>query len=365
MITTRKILHGLGGCMLTIATLLLPSACSDDTELQPAGGGMQLLSATRSGSTTPLTTDGSSIRLYLTTPSGELTEYDFTYSGSDNSGTWSCPGGVSIREESQYYIYGYMLNNVISKDNVNTAAPTGGYANGIDMTMTGLPAVSDKEICMVVGVQHVAHSSDTKNVEEGSYGYFTGVAGENYLNLLADHLYSQLVVQYSVDASYSQLRTIKLKGVTLNSTINTVCVKVNIRNGKGVRDRSLVTFTPTGSTTQQESLFSSTDGEALAVAPSITQVTIDPTLRPDGKAVYCAPCIFSGDGSTLTITSTYDVYDKKNNLIRKDCESKNKIRLLASEMGSGIRRTLKLTVSPTYLYVLSDPDLDNPTVEIQ
>ena len=57
------------------------------------------------------------------------------------------------------------------------------------------------------------------------------------------------------------------------------------------------------------------------------------------------------------------VYDRKGNLIRKGCEATNKIPDLEASRGQRVQ--LNLTVNPTYLYVLSDPDLDNPTVKVE
>ena len=72
------------------------------------------------------------------------------------------------------------------------------------------------------------------------------------------------------------------------------------------------------------------------------------------------------------MTATYNVYDRNGNLIRKDCEAKNVLKLTKSDsdqilpggLAHGQKYTFNLTVNPTYLYVLSDPDLDNPTVTI-
>ena len=57
------------------------------------------------------------------------------------------------------------------------------------------------------------------------------------------------------------------------------------------------------------------------------------------------------------------------NLIRKDCQAENTIDL-RKWFGNDLMTTrghsysLTITVLPTYLYVLSDPDLDNPTLTI-
>ena len=73
--------------------------------------------------------------------------------------------------------------------------------------------------------------------------------------------------------------------------------------------------------------------------------------------------------STLVLTSVYDVYDRKGHLTRENCSATNTMALsdLFTEQATtqrGKRYTVNLTIQPTYLYVLSDPDLDNPTVVV-
>jgi hypothetical protein len=74
--------------------------------------------------------------------------------------------------------------------------------------------------------------------------------------------------------------------------------------------------------------------------------------------------------STLILTSLYDVYDTKGNLIRKDCKATNTMELKdllteQTEAKRGWRYQVNLNINPTYLYVLSEPDLDNPTVTVE
>ena len=73
-------------------------------------------------------------------------------------------------------------------------------------------------------------------------------------------------------------------------------------------------------------------------------------------------------GRYYELHSTYDVYDRMDNLIRKGCVAVNKIDVRSrfnQDLKRGYMYTLNLTVMPTYLYVLSDPDLDNPTVTVK
>ena len=67
------------------------------------------------------------------------------------------------------------------------------------------------------------------------------------------------------------------------------------------------------------------------------------------------------------LRSTYDVYDKKGNLVRQGCVAENRIEPAeifgSSQLRRGWKYTIQLKLKPTYLYVMSDPDLDNPTIE--
>ncbi len=74
--------------------------------------------------------------------------------------------------------------------------------------------------------------------------------------------------------------------------------------------------------------------------------------------------------TSLELTSVYDVYDKRGNLIRENSEAKNSMRI--SDLLTGqtttrrdCRYTVNMTIQPTYLYMLSDPDLDSPSVAIE
>ena len=115
--------------------------------------------------------------------------------------------------------------------------------------------------------------------------------------------------------------------------------------------------TATGLTNDYVSLPVSEDGEILS-ATTVKEV--------EG---YFAPMTDVADN--LVLQCTYDVYDKnvttkhpEGNLVRHNCVAVNKLPASRIEVGTDKRTLLTLTVNPTYLYVLSDPDLDNPTITI-
>ena len=99
--------------------------------------------------------------------------------------------------------------------------------------------------------------------------------------------------------------------------------------------------------------WSSTNGEELGT----TYISHNGSFMPLGV-------------TSLVLTSVYDVYDTKGNLIRQDSKATNTIRISDLLTGQtttrrGSRYTVNMTINPTYLYMLSDPDLDSPTVEIE
>jgi hypothetical protein len=149
-----------------------------------------------------------------------------------------------------------------------------------------------------------------------------------------------------VDATYAELRTIKLKSMTLSTNISSVNATISLtHNTTGTSPVSGVTYTTSG-TSDAAVLFDNDEGVAL---DKTTATVIDGCFTPT----------LSGN---LTLTTSYDVYDRYGNLVRANCTATNKLPILEATRGQ--RLQLNLTVSPTYLYVLSDPDLDNPTIKI-
>ena len=84
---------------------------------------------------------------------------------------------------------------------------------------------------------------------------------------------------------------------------------------------------------------------------------------------FTSACFVPGDHTYFKLRTTYDVFDRQGNKIREGCQAESTIDL-RDHFGSylsttrGHCYTLNVKVQPTYLYVLSEPDLDNPTLTI-
>ena len=282
------------------------------------------------------------IQGYLTTTESN-TSYiatSFDYSNADDSHIWT--SRVAL-QDNQYYLYGFMPKEAAT--NVRIAPNGTDFSKGATLEFTA-NAVSPHDICAITGVKGYKNATELETIDlaVGQFGYHTD-NGDN-LFLLADHIYAGLQFAMRVDGTYAKLRTIKVKSITLTPTatgaVSTydVTVKVNISGLESVDFANPVTSTPTPTVIY--------DGEGKTLTTSAQAFL----------ACLCPPTATAD--SKYELTTIYDVYDRKGNLIREDQTAKNTIKL-SNKLEAGQRHTVNITVKPTYLYSLSDDDLNNPT----
>lgn len=259
-----------------------------------------------------------------------------------------------------YYLYGYIPYQ--GGVTATIAEPvSGGYPGGAVLTLSGLPTVNPNDICVVVGAKNGISADDDDGLSRGQFEYVAAGGSGNYIFLLFDHLYSALRINVKVDADYNALRTIKLKEMTLQGfnggsamKSTTTAVVTLTKRTDGTSPITGVTFTPDETSDDvTTTLFSDAAGVALSTTPT------------DFRG-----CFMPQGVTRFTLVSRYDVYDKNGNLIRKDCTATNTLNVStlfnpSTALVRGRMFTINLTVSPTYLYVLSEPDLDNPTMTIE
>ena len=348
-----------------LLTALVLAACSSDNEGQGNGQQeltLQILSLQKGFtpleetvtrgvpsdfSTNPTPIKGTSITLFLTQGASDYLPGTFYYV----DGEWKSRLFSTIAKPD-CYIYGYMPTT-----NEGSIVPrNSNYANGAVITFSSLPPITKNDLCVITGIKQFdtseALTAIDGDVKEGAFGCTikTSPPG-NYLYVLLDHLYACLEFRFTINDTYAKLRTIKLKQVELMSTqAATVSATVTLRaNNEGASPIENTEWTHSGSETDYVEIFSSDDGENLNENPVAT--------------AQFAP-IYS-EGQSLTLRCTYDVYtaDGTNTLVSKDRVAENRITQVVG-MTRGQKRTITVTVNPTYLYVLADPDLDNPTITI-
>ena len=111
-----------------------------------------------------------------------------------------------------------------------------------------------------------------------------------------------------------------------------------------------VAFNRTSGTSNID-LFTDSNGEELPVETEKLWKIIPGFFTPSDEA------------STFKLKVEYDVYDKKDavNPVRKNCKAENSWTLSKPEMGT--KYVVKVLVKPTYLYQLSDNDLNNMIIK--
>ena len=333
-------------CILLMAMTMLLNACSSDesgaqtvtTGEEPVGKQVQLMTYA------PYFTEKEAPRR---APSG-FTAY--TPDKTTDMGIYMIKDGdLSYKEErlryaskwfaffeaeadEDYTVYGYMPKITGMSSSLSSVT-----SDGATLTINGIKPVTADDICIITGVKE----TDT-GLKEGQFGWRMENANDNfYMYLLMDHLYASVKFSLKVSEEYAQLRTIKLKTMTLSVNQASVNAAVTLHNTEGTSPITSVTYTLTTGDNCAAEIFNDAEGQALSsTTPIAVSACFAPTLSDN-----------------LTLVSTYDVYDSKGNLIRANCEATNKIPNLEAFRGQRVQLNMK--VDPTYLYVMSDKDLDN------
>ena len=331
--------------LLIVVGGLLTSCSNDDTQ-ESKSTSLQIMGFTRSGDPTQSYEgkgDYSPINLFLV--DGETQQGSARYNGSE----WRISGFTNedIGTSHTYSLYGFAPAEAIGSSLTVGAENT-------TLTLTGLPAVNAKDVCFIVGLQRTENQDTPKGSwddYEGNFSFTTGSTAEtkNLLYLLMDHVYASVCFTMAIDEEYAALRSIKIKKMELLSTQNTTT--------------ATITLTPnnTGADPVQSVTYSSATGSSCSATFFESKVGDELTTFDTDKAKEYTCCFLPGLSNALTLVTTYDVYDRKGNKIDERTAS-NKLPALTALRGD--RVTINLTVAPTYLGVLSDPDFDNPTITI-
>lgn len=348
------------GILLT-ATMMLLSACSsDDPEAQtvttgeePVGKVVQLVSYASPFTDKELSHRAAPAGFSAYTPDKTTSMGIYTLLSENPATDWANPkeekiiynnnkwhAFFEVTADKTYTVYGYM-----PKTGEMSSTLVKSTADAATLTITGIKPVTYDDICIITG----AKDTD-EGLKEGQFSWYWPISAgdENYkIHLLMDHLYAAALFSLKTDTEYALLRTIKLKTMTLSADKGSVNATISLtHNETGASPISNVTYTASGSS-DAVMIFNSDEGTALdKTVPLPVNACFAPTLS-----------------ANLTLVSTYDVYDSKGNLIRQNCTATNKLPNLEANRGQRVQ--VNLTVTPTYLYVLSDPDLDNPTIKIE
>lgn len=302
---------------------------------------------------------------------------DFIYQGVDGSGVNVWESTILVEEDKQYYIYGFMPRQNAERAEISplpgvvTTGEDKGFAEGAVISIENFEALTPADVSVIVGLRWASEQEKINNTKDydvplGNFKYKGRTDGDNRIFVLLQHIYAGLNFEVTVDPEYAALRTIRATKVELIA--KDIKEKINLSvtltaNTTGTNPVSNIQYTGIGdpSTTSTITLFPYEGSEVEIEIPSITSTSF-------------LGCYVPNSCESFVLRTTYDVYDNdtsvnpKGNLIRKDCVAENQInrgtiRTLPT-LTAGQEFTINLLIKPTYLYVMSDPDLDNPTIII-
>ena len=295
---------------------------------------------------------------FFMTPEETTAVGNVIYDGeTDGVSTWKTT--VPITNDNDYYIYGFMPREVATGSSIE--AIDGGWSKGVTMTLQHFMPLTTSDVCTVVGLRKADSSENIDNPAEdvvlGNFSYKGAEEGKNRVFVLLKHLYSGIHFRATIGSEYHRLRTIKVTHVELEALNISEYVNITARieaNSEGNDPLKSISYTNEGATTNMSVvLYDNAEGYEV------------PETAPAGFLGCFAP----GSSNAFVLHSTYNVYDSKGNLIRENCHADNKVNISTlfpalGGLNAGEIVTINLLIQPDYLYQLSDPDLDNPTIVI-
>lgn len=266
--------------------------------------------------------------------SGMQNESTVTYNGS----SWES----SLKlDPATYKIYSYIpkRNGVTLRGNV--------------ITFTNVPFIMAEEILLSSGaVAETVNKNNTPTDKTGSLvknSYSIKVESaedtRNYVTFMMDRVMAKVNLNFKVHEKYSNIRTIKIKEVTLKpaagdyQSVNIDCT---------MNDGSAIGYVMSkGAAVDNKVSFSITDD----------RLVLDNTSAKRAGVFYSVP----GVQNNVVMTVKYDVYDKAGTSVRENQTVTNSsIKLIGSgTLERAKEYTLNVNIMPTYLYSLSDTDKES------
>lgn len=300
-----------------------------------------------------------SIETFFTRNGAAAQQGTFYYNEGSSSWKLSMP----IATGGNYYLYGFLPKDEAATSSI---APNPNFSDGAVLSLNGLSTVTPRDVCIIVGAKDGLSTTDDNGLITGQFlvnAKATNGSNHNYIYLLFDHLYAAMGLRFTIDAAYNDLRTIKLRKLEVKAIADNDGTPIK------AKQNAVVTLQANDSGT------SPLVGE-IAFTPDLTSADAEMEPLYEGEVVLstAVPVTFMGSfipGSTnyFSVRTTYDVYDKAGNLLRQHCQAENTIALRdifgLSNILRGHMYMITFRVQPTYLYMLSDPDLDSPTMRIE
>ncbi len=333
------------GWLMSSMLMLLLTACSsdsaDDTRQEQKeeweDARIELRGVTRAGTTDSGMGD---IHVFLKDDDG-IYEGAFKYHNETATHYWTAQNLKVKPGTHNFWLYGYMP----AIDGI-----TGEILGERQLKLSGIPPISPEDICIVTGVK-VYESSVLPLRGTFEFEYKNSDYNDvTVLNLLLEHMLGHVDFKFKIGSRYSQLRKIKVKSLTIKATSQS-SISATINLPANTEDVVTINYTATGDVQEYTTTL-------LANTDTPLELTTDGVSVSSGINV----AVGTGLSENFILESEYEVYDLKNNKLNTRTASNN---LSGALPVMGQKKEVVLTVEPTYLYQLSDDDLNNPEITIQ
>lgn len=274
------------------------------------------------------------------------------------SNTWLST--VDAKEGSQYYLYAHTALP-------GASSPTLLFTDKdhVSLSFNGLSVVTENDpmMCCASTGKTLPDNPAQATWPELTKGLYNIGTVENTIVdeqqvttkvfMAMDHLFAKATILFSIDATYNELRTIRVTGVEIVTENGNLAGTHTYSYNTG--NLTPATWTPsTGS--QHIDLFEGENAVVEMDEESPTEVTL--TTTPLEFGWFCFLPLQSS-APQLKLVVTYNVYDKSGNLTREaqTAVNANILNRLTSPV-AGTDYHVSIVVSPTYLYQLSDDDVE-------
>lgn len=235
-------------------------------------------------------------------------------------------------ETGNYGFYGYAPQQ-IGAEFVNTNKT---------LTIPNIPGLSNTDF-LVINPRFATVTSDNL------------LSGNKTVSLQMDHMMAKITPYFYINSEYNKLRDIHIKNVTF-SLENRKKFQANVVYNDN--DMSYLTSWQTNENLNEKTVELFTDNSNTKTF--LTTSSSSTVAQPYGQC-YIVPSQYGQDITNLKMTVTYDVYDKKQQLVRSNETATNKVVVKVrgttkTQLEAGKNYLLNIQIIPTYLYVLSDND---------
>ena len=276
------------------------------------------------------------------------------------NGGWR--SGVDVEAGYEYNLYAY------SRAMPSPSDPVFAYNNGVaTLTFDGLYLLSttDPIASVAASGKMLADdytSNDVPTLHEGEFNIgLIGTPAQNSSQkfrafLAMDHLYAKASLSFCIDGTYSQLRSIRITDLQISTP-------QGLNSGHHTYDfvNNYITSDQNATISGSPYVIDLFDGPTAVAQPNQGQeyITLTTGYRQFGYFYFLPMSTLE----PIILTVTYDVCDLKGNVVRENqTATNNKLLDGISHDGGYAQRgfdyQVKVTVSPTYLYTLSDDDVE-------